>query len=355
YPTTSDQQTNIQNASVLILNELVIDIPLLSLSKTHELKTIFTRIKSDDTVSMATKDSVLKKNDIVSIVGTAEELEKAILLMGEKSNIKLDDDRSEIEYRRVLVSNSNIVGYTLGELNLEQTLGVIPTRIRRGDVDFLPDQYTVLKSGDRIRIVSEKSKIEKASAYLGDSFKALSEIDIFTFSIGIALGLLLGTLPLVFAQNFSIKMGLAGGPLVVALILGYLGRTGPLVWTMPYNTNLTLRQIGITLFLAGVGTRSGYAFKDTIMNQPIGIWLFLIGIGLTTLAAFTYLFIGYQYLKIPFAKLLGMLAGFQTQPAVLGFANELTKHEKTNEGYAAVFPIATIAKIVLAQVLLILL
>jgi putative transport protein len=149
-----------------------------------------------------------------------------------------------------------------------------------------------------------------------------------------------------------LKLGIAGGPLIVALLLGAINRVGKLVFVMPYSANHTVRQLGLVLFLAGIGTRSGYAFRDTITNSDDGLTFFVVGALVTLTVAFFFLFIGHQYLKIPFPRLAGMLSGLQTQPAVLAFVNEQAKSEQPNIGYSAVFPIATLAKIIFAQVLL---
>jgi putative transport protein len=167
----------------------------------------------------------------------------------------------------------------------------------------------------------------------------------------LALGLLLGAVPIPLPGGLSFKLGLAGGPLLVALVLGALQRSGPLVWSLPYSANLTLRQLGLILFLAGVGTRAGYAFFMTFA-QGAGLAIFAAGALITTFTAWAMLWVGYRVLKIPMGQLAGMLAGLMTQPAVLGFALESSGNDLPNVGYASVYPIATIGKIVLAQLLL---
>ncbi|MCB9171728.1 MAG: transporter, partial [Ardenticatenales bacterium] len=177
-------------------------------------------------------------------------------------------------------------------------------------------------------------------------------VNLLSFGIGLALGLLLGFLPIPLPGGVTFKLGLAGGPLIVGLVLGAWRRSGPLVWTLPYSANLTLRQMGLILLLAGIGIRSGYTFVNTF-QQSGGFSIFLAGAVMTTTVAFLTLFIGYKILKIPYSMLIGMLAALQTQPAVLGFANEQSRNEVPNVGYALVFPIATISKILFAQLLLI--
>lgn len=180
--------------------------------------------------------------------------------------------------------------------------------------------------------------------------RAVSEIDIATFGLGIALGLLLGLLPIPVPGFGTFRLGLAGGPLLVGLALGILGRTGPFLWQMPYSVNLSLRQIGVVLFLAGIGTRSGWAFADTFRHGG-GLIIFLCGVAITCLTAFLTLWIGHRLLKIPMSLLTGMLSGLQTQPAVLAYANEQAGHGLPDVGYATVYPVATIAKILLAQII----
>ena len=196
--------------------------------------------------------------------------------------------------------------------------------------------------------------MEAVGRFLGDSYRALSEIDILSFSLGLALGLLLGVVPIPLPGGLSIRLGLAGGPLMVALALGALQRTGPLVWSLPFSANLTLRQLGLVLFLAGVGTRSGYAFATTFA-QGGGLAIFVAGALITCLTALGGLWVGHRILHIPRDVLVGVIAGVHTQPAALAFAVEQTESEQPNLGYSMVFPLATIAKIVLAQLLLALL
>jgi putative transport protein len=169
-----------------------------------------------------------------------------------------------------------------------------------------------------------------------------------------ALGVLLGMIPIPLPGGVVFKLGFAGGPLLVGLILGALERTGPIVWSLPYSAGLLLRQLGLILFLAGVGTRSGYAFVTTL-TQGSGALIFVAGALVTCATALITLWVGYRLLKVPMGVLIGMLAALQTQPALLSFAHEQTDNELPNIGYATVYPIAIIGKILLAQLLLILL
>jgi putative transport protein len=212
----------------------------------------------------------------------------------------------------------------------------------------------VLEPGDRVRVVAKPELMPAVTRFFGDSYRALSEINLLTFNLGLMVGLLLGLVPIPLPGGITLKLGLAGGPLIAGLVLGKLGRTGPLVWHLPYSANLLLRQVGLVLFFAGVGTRAGRAFFETLTGAG-GLVIFAGGAIITCVTALTMLWIGYKVFRIPMSLLTGMLAGLQTQPAVLSYALEQSRNELPNIGYATVFPVATIAKILLAQLILTLL
>lgn len=344
----------LQNSTIRVTNPRVAELPLDQLRAQQQWKVIFGRMQRHGKLSLANDETQFQVGDLVSAVGTLEDLERVAAQLGEVSHERIDLDRTQLDYRRIFVSNPEIAGHRLRDLNLPQQYGAIITRVRRGDLEFLPHGDTVLELGDRIRVLTRRDHMEAVSAFFGDSYRALSEIDILTFSLGLALGLLVGLVPIPLPGGVMVKLGFAGGPLVVAMILGTLRRTGPLVWSMPYSANLTLRQIGLILFLAGIGTRSGYAFFSTL-TQGNGLAIFLAGAGITVTVALLTLWFGHRVLKIPMSLLIGVLSGLQTQPAVLGFALEQTRNDIPNIGYASVYPMAMIAKIVFAQMLLALL
>ncbi len=313
---------------------------------------IFGRIKhADERLMLASAQTRLSVGDLVTMIGPPEELDRVMHYLGEPSHKQLELDRSEYDFRRIFVSNPKVAGHRLRDFDLPQQFGAIVTRIRRGDVELLAHGETVLELGDRVRVIARPENMAAVSKFFGDSYRALSEIDILTFSLGLTMGLLLGMLPIPLPGGITFKLGQAGGPLIVALILGNLGRSGPFVWALPYSANLVLRQLGLILFLAGVGTRSGYAFVNTF-SQSGGVSIFVAGAVVTCLTALTALWVGHYLFKIPMGLLTGLVAGMHTQPAVLGFAQEQSENDLPNIGYATVYPIATITKILLAQLIL---
>ncbi len=341
----------ILNRTIRVTRPDACEYPIHEIIRQNHWEVVFGRMKHGGELGLANAWTRFCPGDLVTAVGTIEDLDKVTEYLGEPSDVKLELDRRELDYRRFFVSNSKVAGHRLRDLNLPQQFGAVVTRVRRGDIEFLPHGDTVLELGDRVRVLTHRENMEAIAAFLGDSYKAISEIDILSFSLGLALGLLVGIIPIPLPGGVTLKLGFAGGPLMVALLLGKQERTGPLVWSLPYSANLTLRQIGLVLFLAGVGTRSGYAFVTTF-TQGGGILIFVAGAIITCATALLALTIGYRVLKIPMGLLTGMLAGLQTQPAVLGYALEQADNDLPNIGYAEVYPIATIAKILLAQVLL---
>ncbi len=314
---------------------------------------VFGRIRRDGRMTLVTGQTVLQPGDLVTLIGAQDALDEVTQVFGDTScGEHLDFDLSRYDKRRVFVSSPQVAGRRLRDLDIIGRYGALVTRIRRGDSELLPHGETVLMPGDQVRVVAPHEKMELLARLFGDSYRAVSEIDILTFSLGLALGLLVGLIPIPLPGGVTLKLGIAGGPLIVALVAGALGRSGPLVWTIPYSANLTIRQVGLVLFLAGIGTRAGYSFVSTL-SQGAGLLIFAAGVAITCITALLTLWAGYKLLHIPMGLLVGILAGLQTQPALLGFGLEQSDNELPNIGYSTVYPIAMILKILLAQVLLI--
>lgn len=313
---------------------------------------IFSRLKRDGQVHLVNGQDRLMAGDLVCLVGRCDEMERVTAVLGCQAAERIEFDLSVYDKRRVFVSSSTIAWRKLRDLHLGERFGAIVCRVRRGDLEFLPHGNTVLGLGDQVLTVAPHEQLNPLASFLGDSYRAVSEIDVLAFGLGVALGLLVGMIPIPLPGGVTLRLGAAGGTLVVALLFGALGRTGPIVWEMPYSANLTLRQIGLVLFLAGVGTRAGYAFFSTL-RQGDGWLVLAAGAVITCVTALATLWVGYKILRIPMSMLVGVLAGLQTQPAVLGFGLEQCGNELPNIGYATVYPAAMIAKILLAQFLLV--
>ena len=322
----------------------------------HELKhaadytVVFGRVRRGELVSVVHGDMQFRMGDLVTVIGTSRDVELAAGKLGHVAGEHLELERSQVTFRRIFVSNAKLTELPLRKLALPQRYDAVITRVRRGDVDLTPDGDFELMLGDRARVVAPLDRLPEITRLLGDSARRVAEVDLITFGLGIALGLLLGTVTIPLPGGAHFALGTAGGPLVMGLILGRLGRSGPLVWTPPYSANMTLRQLGLVLFLAGVGLKAGVSLS----HQPdSGAWsVLLAGAAVSAFVVVATVFVGYRWLKIPLGVLVGILAGVQTQPAVLAFALEKTERELPNVGYASVFPLAMICKILLAQLAL---
>ncbi len=347
-------EQEINNVTLRITRPQATQTAVQELLERHHWHVVFSRIMHEDHEHLVTGDTHFQLGDRVSVIGDQNEVAAVAAVLGEQTDEHLELDRSHYDFRRIFVSKSAIAGQRIKDLQLPTHYGAIITRVRRGDVDLLADGDMVLDLGDRVRVVAPREQMNDVSRLFGDSYKALSEIDLLSLGVGLVLGLLVGKIEFPLPGGGGFSLGNAGGPLIVGLILGAIRRTGPLVWTMPYSANLTVRQLGLIMLLASIGLRSGYTFVQTL-SQGGGVQLFVAGAIISCVTAFVTIFVGYKLFKIPFGLLTGMLSGIHTQPGVLGFAVDQSHDELPHVGYALMFPIATITKILLAQALLLLL
>ena len=346
YPVGED----LTSVTVLISNPEIAGVELRDLFKRHDWNIVFGRLLHDEKVTLAQYHSTLAVGDEVMLVGNREDLDHAISVLGEEVDSMLASDRREFDVRRIFVSNSAVVGRTVASLNINERYNAIITRIRRGDTEMLVNGNTILELGDRIRFIARREDLKELSRMFGDSYKAAGQVNLFSFGVGISLGLLLGSIVFDFGPNFNFKLGYAGGPLIIGLFLGALRRTGRVVWTLPFSANVTIQQIGLILLLSAIGVRSGQAFIQSVSLE--GIWIFVASCAISLIGAFTMLIVGYKWLKLPFSLLAGMVSN---QPAILDFASSRVGNNIPLYGYAMVFPIAMILKIVISQLLFLLL
>ena len=311
----------------------------------------FVRRRRDDHWELIPPDDVLVVGEVVTAVGLPAALTELTRRVGERSDDREDVTHSSLDMRRIFVSDPRVAGRSLAELRTLSRFGALVSRVRRGDADMVPDGRTVLELGDRVRVVAPRERMAEVTRFFGDSYRALGEIDAVSFGLGAALGMLLGLLPIPLPGGATFKLGTAGGPLLVGLVLGALGRTGPLVWQVPYSASLTLRQIGLALFLAAVGVNAGAPFARTLLAGG-GLGLLALGAGITVTVATLALWTSRRWLKAPPGIAMGLASGVHTQPAGLAFASETTHDESPSLGYSTVSPMATLTKIVLAQMLL---
>jgi len=292
---------------------------------------------------------VLESDDILSVVGFPEVL--AELKAGEASTGEVRDDRRHFDYMRVFVSKPGFVGMRLADLPIPEGVSAKIIQVRRGDIDLLPKPDLQIEYGDQLGVLIESAQRANVSRFFGDSIKAETEFSFVSLALGLVVGGLVGLIPIPVPAIGSVKLGAAGGPLVISLVLGFIGRLGPFNWRMPVVANIVLRNLGLTIFLAGVGLSSGAPFVKNIGGT--GLYMLLAGIVVLLTVILTVLLVGYYVLRMNFDDILGIASGATGNPAILAYANQLAPTGKPDIGYAMIFPgVGTILKIIVVQVML---
>ena len=309
----------------------------------------FSYLARDGRTRVAVADEELRTGDRVVVVGPAESVRLATEHLGHQVDRHIADDRSDVDYRRFIVSDRHVAGRTVEDLDIPGRFGGIVTRVRRGDLDQLASDDFVLELGDRVRVIVPRDQMPEVSALFGDSERKVSEVDTLSLGVGMVLGLLLGLIVVPLPGGVRFALGAAAGPLVVGMTLGRLERTGPLVWVLPKPANLTIRQLGLLLFLAATGLASGQAFAAQALT-PLGLRVGITAAVVVAVGAVLFVVLA-RLIGLSSARAAGGLAGFVGQPAILAFANARILDARVDSGYAAVFALAIIVKILLAQVL----
>lgn len=326
-------------------------IRLGDLTASERWQVAFGRLTRDDVDRVAFPNERLRPGDILTFVGPAHEVERVCAALGEPLQAASAHREGTIDVRRIFLSNRRLAGLTIEQLKLEELYGARVTRIRRGDADMVPPEGFVLELGDRLRVVAPTQRMKDVGNYLGDSYQAVGEVEMLTFALGHALGLLLGALSF-DVGGVTLRLGFAGGPLCVGLLLGSLRRTGTLVWQVPHAANMAIRQLGLVIFLAGIGLRAGGGLTAVPLGQVAGLSLAALTITFCGLAV-TLLIAG-RWLNFSPARSCGLAAALMTQPALLAWGQERFGCGPVDEGYATAYPLAMIAKVLLAQLVLVL-
>ncbi|CNE79892.1 putative transporter [Yersinia mollaretii] len=326
------------------------EVPLLNSDEV-----VCSRLKRGDLLMVPLPATVIELGDYLHLVGQREALEKVRLVVGEEVDVTLSTAGSVLQTARVVVTNEAVLGKKIRDLNLKQKYDVAITRLNRAGIELVASNSASLQFGDILNLVGRPEAIEAVSAVVGNAHQKLQQVQMLPVFIGVGLGVLLGSIPL-FIPGFpaALRLGLAGGPLVVALILGRIGSIGKLYWFMPPSANLALRELGIVLFLSVVGLKSGGDFINTLVNGDGLAW---IGYGamITGIPLLTVGILARMLAKMNYLTLCGMLAGSMTDPPALAFANGL--HPTSGAAalsYATVYPLAMFLRIMSPQILAVL-
>ena len=296
-------------------------------------------------------DSTLEPGDILLAVGSRASLDKLKLLVGDESPVDLKKFPGNLQSSQILVTQKRVIGRPLTELQLRQRFGVNITRIQRAGLEFVPNPEVHLQFGDKLTVVGEEDMIQQLSILLGNSMKRLEFPNIMPVFLGIIIGVLAGALPIfVPGMPVPLKLGIAGGPLIVAILMGRFGNVGRFSSYVSSSANLMLREVGIVLFLACVGLRAGSGFV-TVLRSGDGLWWMGLGALITLVPVWLVALFSRLILKENFLVIAGLLSGSMTDPPALAFASEYLHSDAPALTYASVYPLVTFLRILSAQLL----
>lgn len=316
-------------------------------------KVTFSRLRRGETgpITRPSMSDTLDPGDLVTVIGPRELVARAATELGHASSHSLMQDRTYLDFRRMTVSDPKVAGRTVADLEMAKHFSATISRVRRGDVDMVAEPGLILQQGDRVRVVAPTSKMEAITKFFGDSARGLSDLNPIALGLGMALGIAIGELPILTPSGEYFSIGSAAGTLIVGLVFGRLGRIGSLVTALPFTACQVLSEFGLLVFLAQAGANAGGQIANAFTS---GDWIkiFILGFVITTiLAVGTYVIMRWIF-KMGGTQLSGFLGGLQTQPAVLAFANGRTNSDpRVALGYALIYPVAMVGKILVAQIL----
>ena len=345
------QAEPLERHTLVVTNPNLDGVRLDAIPGRIESRVTISRVRHGEETHAATDATVIYRDDRLAVVGTRAGLDQFERVIGQRCDEDLVLSESSITFRRVIVTDRDVLGKTVGELDLDDRFGVAVTRVTRADIEMSAVPGLSLRFGDMVQIVGRDADLDKAAAALGNSLKELNETHFIPFFIGITLGIALGTLPIAFpGLPQPLRLGLAGGPLIVALILSRVGSIRRQVWHMPVNTNLAFREFGIALFLAAVGLSAGAKFFATVFSATGLQWL-LAGVCVTVLPLVLVGIFARVAWKMNYMDLSGLLAGSMTDPPALAFASNIAGSDAPTVAYATVYPLTMLLRIFSAQVL----
>ncbi|MCT8560836.1 putative transporter [Glaesserella parasuis] len=353
---TNNKKDGLSTMNVRITNPNLNGLMLQELPDFELHEVVYSRIKRNDELFVPKVHTQIQIGDILHLVGTKAALHKMQLILGEEVNVSLSTKGTMYRTERAVVTNEKVFGKQIRQLMLKGKYDVVISRLNRAGVELVPNGQMTLQFGDVLNLVGRQEDIEAVMAIIGNAQQKLQQVQMLPIFIGVGLGVLLGSIP-IYLPGFpvALKLGLAGGPLVVALILARIGSIKKLYWFMPPSANLALREIGIVLFLAVVGWKAGGNFLNTLLSNDGLAW---IGYGaiITFIPLIVTGLVARIYGKLNYLSLCGLLAGSMTDPPALAFANGIKEGNGAAAlSYATVYPLVMFCRIILPQILAILL
>lgn len=341
----------------LISNPAIIGRTIQDIRQNADVQFVISRIWKGDKVIIPTSQTIIEQNEHVLVISSKTDVEKLKALFGPQENIDWNKKGidwnaidSQLVSRKVLVTKPEVNGVKLGTLRLRNSFGINITRVNRAGIDLLPSKSLRLQLGDRLTIVGEDRAIENASKVLGNQARELRNPNLITIFTGIVLGLVLGSIPIAIpGMNMTVKLGIAGGPIIVGILMGAFGPRFHLSTYTTQSANLMLRQLGLTIYLAGLGLSAGAEFFTTVFTAEGIKW---VGISLA-LAIVPVLMIGYiaaRFFNVSYAKNIGMLCAGMANPIALNYANSTIEGDEPSVAYATVYPVTIFLRVIIAQI-----
>lgn len=313
---------------------------------------VCSRMRHEGHVSIPNHETVFHTGDQLFIVCSEEDAEAITAFIGKEIQVDWEKQDMPMVSRRILVTKSEVNGKKLGSMHFRSMYGVNVTRVNRSGMDLFADPNLILQVGDRVMVVGQQDAVERVAGVLGNQLKRLDTPNIVTIFVGIFLGIVLGSLPIAFpGMPTPVKLGLAGGPLVVAILIGRFGHKLKLVTYTTMSANLMLREIGIVLFLASVGIEAGEHFVQTVVH---GDGLLYVGYGflITVIPLLIIGIVARLYYKVNHFTLMGLIAGSTTDPPALAYANQVSGNDAPSVGYSTVYPLSMFLRIIAGQMIL---
>lgn len=344
-----------------VSNPAIYEKSIKDVMKLTDKHFVISRVWRNGKVSIPTSETLLHEHDHLLIISVKSDVENIKVLFGEQENVdwnKADIDWNAIDSqlisRRIAVTRNRVNGVKLGSLRLRNLYGINITRVNRAGIDLLASPDLRLQIGDRLTIVGEANSVNTVGKILGDEIKRLNNPNLLAVFIGISLGMLLGALPITLpGMSMPVKLGIAGGPIIVGILMGAFGPRFHLTTYTTMSANLMLRQLGIIIYLAGLGIDSGVHFFETVFRAEGLLWIGL-GFLLTIVPVLIVGFIASQFFKLDYAHNVGMLCGSMANPMALSYANTTVDGDEPSVSYATVYPLSMFIRVISAQLVLML-
>ena len=342
-----------------VSNPAIFGKTIMEIRKNADCHFVISRIWKNEKVIIPTSETVIEEDEHLLVISSKNDVDRVKTLFGHKENVDWNKKGidwnaidSQLVSRKVLVTKPELNGVKLGSLKLRNSYGINITRVNRAGIDLLPSRKLRLQLGDKLTIVGESRSIENVSTILGNQAKELSNPNLFTIFVGIVLGLVLGSIPFAFpGMSMPVKLGIAGGPIITGLLMGAFGPRLHLSIYMSRSANLMLRQLGLTIYLAGLGLSAGAGFFETVFSSEGLVWV-LVSFALAVVPVLLTAFIAAKLFKLDYADNVGMLCGSMANPFALDFANPSGEGDDPAVAYATVYPASIFLRVISAQLLI---